>query len=76
MSNSKVLDKLKSDIEKYGWHVLSVFGNDLPNFAYSIGFTETLNHPEIVISGLNTDLMHELLNDIGSLIWQLNKARL
>nr|WP_248280125.1 DUF4262 domain-containing protein [Pseudoalteromonas arctica] len=70
VGNSKVLDKLESDIEKYGWHVLSVFGDDLPNFAYSIGFTETLNHPEIVISGLNTDLMHELLNDIGNLIKQ------
>jgi len=70
MSNSKILDKLKSDIEKYGWHVLSVFGEDLPNFAYSIGFTETLKHSEVVISGLNIELMHELLNDIGNLIKQ------
>ncbi len=68
MSNSKVLDKVEADIEKHGWHVLSVLGGDLPNFSYTIGFTETLNHPEILMSGLSTKLMHQLLNDIGKLI--------
>ena len=68
MSNSKVLDELEADIEKHGWHVLSVFGDDSPNFSYTIGFKETFNHPEILMSGLSMELMHQLLNDIGKLI--------
>jgi hypothetical protein len=70
MSNSKILDKLDKDIGKYGWHIISVFGENSLNFDYTVGFTETLNHPEIVISGLNVELMHGLLNDIGELIKQ------
>jgi hypothetical protein len=68
MPQSSVMQKVSSDIKAHGWHVLSVFGKDLPNFSYTIGFTETLNHPEIVISGLESKLAHLLLNDIGNLI--------
>ncbi len=68
MQQSSVMQKVSSDIKTYGWHVLSVFGKDIPNFSYTIGFTETLNHPEIVISGLESKLAHLLLNDIGNLI--------
>jgi len=36
--------------------------------SHTIGFKESLNHPEIVMYGLSTDLIHKLLNDIGELI--------
>ena len=65
---SDVMEKVEDDIKKHGWHVLSVFSQDAPSFSYSIGFTETLDHPEIIISGLDTSLMHSLINDIGQLI--------
>jgi hypothetical protein len=68
MSQSNILEKVEKDIESYGWHVLAVCGGDLPNFSYTIGFKETLSHPEIVMSGLSTEMMHHLLNDIGELI--------
>ena len=68
MSKSTIFEKLENDIAAYGWHVISVFGDNFPNFSYTIGFTETLNHPEIIISGLDTKLAHLLLNDIGELI--------
>lgn len=68
MSQSSVMQKVNEDVENHGWHVLSVFGNDLPAFSYTIGFTETLNHPEIVMSGIDSKLSHLLLNDIGNLI--------
>lgn len=68
MPQSNVMKKVSNDIKTHGWHVLSVFCKDLPNFSYTIGFTETLNHPEIVISGLDSKLAHLLLNDIGNLI--------
>ena len=65
---SDVMEKVEDDIKKHGWHVLSVFSKDAPSFSYSIGFTETLDHPEIIMSGLDTSLMHSLINDIGQLI--------
>lgn len=65
---SSVMEKVKKDIKDHGWHVLSVFGENMPKFSYTIGFKETLNHPEVIMSGLDTDLMHNLLNDIASLI--------
>jgi len=70
MSNSKIFDKVDKDIAKYGWHVLSVACEDSPSFSYTVGFEETLSHPEIIISGLSIELMHQLLNDIGELINQ------
>ena len=63
-----MFNKVDEDIQKYGWHVLSVACEDTPSFSYSIGFEDTLGHPEVIMSGLSTDLMHELLNDIGELI--------
>ena len=68
MPESKVMEKVSKDIAEHGWHVLSVFGENMPNFSYTIGFTETLSHPEVIISGLETKLAHLLLNDIGELI--------
>ncbi len=68
MKNTSVLEKVGDDIEEHGWHVLSVFGKGVPNFSYTVGFTETLNHPEIIMSGLDSKLAHFLLNDIGNLI--------
>jgi len=65
---SDVMETVEDDIKKHGWHVLSVFSKDAPSFSYSIGFTETLDHPEIIMSGLDTSLMHSLINDIGQLI--------
>lgn len=68
MASNDVMDKVESDIESHGWHVLSVFGDGEPNFSYSIGFTETFNHPEVIMSGLSPKLMQALINDIGNLI--------
>ncbi|MEM7358933.1 MAG: DUF4262 domain-containing protein [Pseudomonadota bacterium] len=68
MTSSKIIDKVKNDIAEHGWHVLSVSCSDSPNFSYTVGFEQTLGHPEIIMSGLKIDLMHQLLNDIGGLI--------
>jgi hypothetical protein len=58
--------KLLRDIKKYGWHVLKVMEDDNgPAFAYSIGLYKTFKHPEIIIVGLNLDLAHSLINNIG-----------
>lgn len=72
MSRTSVLEKVENDIKEHGWHVLSVFSENEPSFSYTVGFKETLNHSEVIISGLNTKLMHQLLNDIGELIKEGN----
>ena len=67
MSNlSATKQKIIDDIKNYGWHVIKVLeDNSGPGFVYSIGFFETFNHPEIIIIGLNLDLSHNIINDIG-----------
>lgn len=61
--------KLLADIAEHGWHVIVVRGDDSgPSFAYSVGMTETLQHPEIIMFGLPGDLMCALINDLGAMI--------
>jgi hypothetical protein len=63
---TRVDKKLLSDIEMYGWHTLKVLEDENgPGFCYTVGFYKTFNHPEIVIIGLNPDLAHVLINNIG-----------
>ena len=58
--------KLLNDVETYGWHVLKVFGDDTnPGFGYSVGLFKTFGHPEIIIIGLNLDLTHSIINNVG-----------
>ena len=55
-----------SDVAEFGWHVLNVFEtDDTPGWAFSIGLYKTFNHPEIIVFGLNDDLMHSVINYIG-----------
>jgi hypothetical protein len=55
--------KLLETLEKWGWFVTKVGAGDVePAFAYSMGLYENFHHPEIVVFGLNLDLMHRLIN--------------
>ena len=68
MNGSTIFEKVEKDIAEYGWHVISVACPDSPDFSYSVGFEKTLDHPEVIMSGLDMKLMHQLLNDIAVLI--------
>ena len=58
--------KLIQGIEENGWHVMKVMGEGKdPKFAFSIGLYETFGHPEILFIGLEFELMHILINNIG-----------
>jgi hypothetical protein len=58
--------KLLADVEEYGWHVVKILEkDDTPGWAFSVGLNENFNHPEIVVFGLNGDLMHSMINAIG-----------
>jgi hypothetical protein len=63
--------KLLSDIEEIGWHDIMIpEDDDGPPFTYSIGLFRTFDHPEIIILGLDLDLMHQMINLIGEEIRQ------
>jgi uncharacterized protein DUF4262 len=60
--DKKVLD----DIEKHGWHVVKVLAEaEFPAFAYSIGLYHSFGHPEVIVIGLNLDVAHCLINEVG-----------
>ena len=64
-----LLHNTKLNIDKFGLQVIMVSSTSYcPSFAYSIGLTETYNHPEIICFGLSNDLGHAIINDIAELI--------
>ncbi|HEY5747784.1 MAG TPA: DUF4262 domain-containing protein [Chryseolinea sp.] len=68
---SKRDQKVLDDIDAFGWHVVKVRPDEEgPGFVYSIGLYKTFGHPEIIIIGLELDLAHALINDIGEDIRQ------
>lgn len=51
-----------AEIRKHGWFGTHVFANDEgPRFSYSTGFWVTLNHPEVIVFGLEQSLAHRIL---------------
>jgi hypothetical protein len=59
--------KIVGDVNEYGWHVMKVLEDDeQPGFAYTVGLYRTFRHPEVLIAGLDLNLMHEILNVIGN----------
>jgi Domain of unknown function (DUF4262) len=62
------VDLLKT-LEKWGWFVTKVGAGDGESaFAYSMGLYENFHHPEIVLFGLDLEVMHRLINNAGSRI--------
>ena len=61
-------NRIQDNINDYGWHFLFVFDSEGDNedFAYSVGFEETFNHPEIMIFGFDKDAAHAVLSNIAS----------
>ncbi|QYF94079.1 DUF4262 domain-containing protein [Massilia sp. PAMC28688] len=53
-----------ADIDQYGLHIIAVSAEgDLPPFAYSIGITQTLGMPELIVIGLKASVAHYVLNE-------------
>lgn len=61
--------KLLANIDKFGWHVMGVDGeDDYPGFAFSIGFYYQYQHPEVLIMGLPPELAHTILASIQEML--------
>lgn len=57
-------DKAHKDIEKNGCHIIYIPANEAqPSVAYSIGIAKTTKHPDIVVTGLDKDTAHFLINE-------------
>ena len=64
--------RVRTDVEEFGWHCVNVWpvaGDERPGFSYTIGLTESYEHPEIMIFGLE-DQAHALLTECAELIKQ------
>jgi len=58
--------KIIDDVEQFGFHIAFVPEDEyLPSFAYTIGLKKTYNHPEIILFGLNQQLLGGILSGIG-----------
>ncbi|MGY2134866.1 DUF4262 domain-containing protein [Hymenobacter sp. HD11105] len=59
--------ELVENIQQHRWLVFNILGDGdaLPPFSYTVGLFASFGHPEVILSGLDHDLAHALLNDIG-----------
>jgi hypothetical protein len=64
--NKEAEKRIIEDVQKYGFHKALIEDDGyLPGFVYSIGFFKTYQHPEIIIFGLKTDVMNNLIHHVG-----------
>ncbi len=69
LSAEAVNDKVRSDIEQYGWSIIaSEFQGGI--YAHTIGLEQSFKHPEIEVLGLNEELATVFLNELAKLVKQ------
>ena len=69
IDKKKLLDNTKLNIGKFGLQVIMVNSEIYnPSFAYSVGLTETFNHPEVICFGLPSSVSHAIINDVAEII--------
>jgi hypothetical protein len=61
--------KVVDDIERCGWSLICIEDDPQgPSFVYSVGMMHTLDHPEVIMFGLDINLMGSIINGIGEWI--------
>lgn len=71
MKKDQVIAKCRADIAAYGWHCLSVHpcaGEEGAPYTYTVGLTESFQHPELMLFGLGSGISHQILSDCVRLI--------
>ncbi len=59
-------NQIKSDLKKYGVHIIHVLAEDEePGFSYTIGLYELHNKPELIMIGQEQDLHQVILNNMA-----------
>lgn len=70
---NEIEQRTLDDIKKHGWHLIIVPDDEEgPGFVYSVGMMQTLKHPEIIMFGLEPDLMVEIIHGMGE---EIRKGR-
>lgn len=65
MALKPYFQKMVDSIAEHGWYAISVLADDKgPGFTYSVGFWEALNAPDVIIFGLPSKLMHNMLWEV------------
>lgn len=65
----EVRRRVQADIDRYGWHVGKIPGDDrAPSWAFTIGLFASFQQPELVVFGLDLETAHRLLNQAGLLV--------
>lgn len=68
---------VRDHIATYGWHVQAVFaGPARLGWVYTIGFGDSLDHPDMVVYGLSDEVATVLLNGIGDALAEGRTFRL
>ncbi|UOQ69183.1 DUF4262 domain-containing protein [Hymenobacter volaticus] len=63
---NRTYQDLAENIQQHRWLVFHILGEgNFPPFSYTVGLYATFGYPEVVLSGLNQELAHALLNDMG-----------
>jgi hypothetical protein len=63
--------KLVDDVEKHGCHVISVREEGgFPGWSYTVGLTDVLGCPELIVIGLKPEVAHSLLNECAGRLQQ------
>ncbi len=62
-------EKIMRNIDKHGCHVTHVMADDEgPSFTYSTGIQKCTGQPEIILTGLDKDTSHFLVNEYNARI--------
>ena len=61
--------RLLADVRRVGWHLLLVPGDEEgPGFGFTVGLHHSFEHPELILFGLELDLVGDVLNELGGRI--------
>ncbi len=67
MSEDEEDARIYKNIEKHGCHIIHVpEEEDYPSFTYSIGIEKSTGKPELIITGLDKDTAHFLINEYNA----------
>ena len=66
LSDSAYEQEILDAVAEHGWFCTAVHDPDgrEPDWAYSVGFTETLRQPEVIVFGLPVGTAHAILWDV------------
>src|SRR5271165_3097105 len=58
-------DRIRESVRKHGWHAIGVKAKGRePQILYTVGLCATLEHPEIVVCGLQPNVAYSLVTDM------------